>query len=529
MNYLEELKGPSINQITNLQNKRRKFLDSFRELNLESNLLDQINDDLINYFKELLPNLDMMEDEIVIIKKMFRYYETIKSLDIDLSNLYLEDKNLLNFKEGIKKIYQKSIEYKNLVVSNLDLEITREEDSLNKLNNLKELLTKDTIDLDEVHDLIDSLSIESSVKFKIYKEFYLKEINNLRKQEANEEENIDEILSDILTKTKDNQEVEEKIEEEGTRFEITDEDKVLQINIQRLYDNILKLKDKLPIDSDISNMVGDEKTAIIEDKIAYANLLRSIESIIEELQKYLVDKDTVWGLDYSESEVEEYLRDLYQDLLNKYSEYSNSYQELYKKYGRVIVESDNDFEVLEEVSELPPIIFFVDGIDRFMQSNDDVIPSDLEEVLRKNYKYINKIKESLETLKQRDFTRLKIDKIDAQKPEFHEIKVTSNTKNDLAIRIYYDFYRDSQNNSYPVVFSIIAKDDFKPTREYNHISNVISSRYFKEFMKDLPDETKLEKIKKLEQLVYEKIVEIEEQYKNQDDSLEQESIGGSTK
>ena len=511
---LEQLKENILIDNNNLQEKKDNYLSTFISLNLNSNLLSQVNESLIEYFKNNLNNLNLSSEEILSINKSFNYFAIINSLGIDLNNLYLEDKNLILFRENIKLLYLKLLEYKDLVIFNIESKINSNNSILEIIKQIESITNSDNIDLDKIHELIILLPIKEKVKKLIYKEIYNRYIKKLKKTEESIEQEASDVLERIILETDRAPEIEEKIEKKGIKLEITEEDRKLQELIRILLYQVEKLNSKFPTEMEMKNISQEEQQLITEDKIKNSKVCNDIKSLWEEFENYLQNKDSYWEVsDYNKEEVEEYLKELYDELLSKYNSYNSIYQELYAKYGNTYRNINNDVGEFGNAADniRTPIIFFVDGIDRFMEESSANIPASLLDALEKSKNFITKIKDSLVYLKQREFTKLNVDLINGLKNGFREIKVVNRTKNDLAIRIYYEFFTDSNENSYPVVFMIYAKPDSKPMKTYKHISGVIGSKYFKDFMQSLPEQSKLEKVLDLEKKVYEKIEELENQ------------------
>ena len=505
MNYLEELKDKLLQSNKSLEKKKENILNKFVDIDV-NNVLNQINDGIISYFRNMLNELSLNENELFRVEKMFQYYDIIKSFEIDINNLFYEDKNIKEFKETVLFLCQTINDYKNNICSNIDIEINRNNIIITTILKIKELINDQDIDLDNIYDLINSLPINNEEKEKIYKEIYLKQLDNYKKNNILIEElSIEE---EIAEQARDLEEIEEKIEEQGIRFEITEEDRELQINIELLCDNLRKLKKKM---QSIEITSTEENDEYVSDKIKINEVIEESQKIKEEMITYLRDKDEVWNEEeFSEEEVNSEFASIYKHLIEQYKEYNQIYLELYNKYT---LRTDNliiEDESIEQEEKDYPIIFWMGNNRIIGPTNYKKIDDALKEL--DNYHEANfygktflpalkSLKSSSSSVKPEGLNTKPI----TQRVDIPFWEVRLHPGSGGTTRIYYNYVKSILGKEYKVVYLIVKKKEDYDKESYDIIQGYLKGKAYSKLPELLDDEEVIKKFKVLEDFVFEKI------------------------
>lgn len=514
MNYLDELKNNLLQSNKNLEIQKETFLKKFIDIDI-NNVLSQINDNTINFFRNILDELSLTEEELSKMNKAFQYYDIIKGFEIDINSLFFEDKNIKEFKDTIFFICQSISDYKNNICSNIDLEINRNNIIITTIIKIKELINDD-IDLDNIYDLINSLPISNDDKEKIYKEIYLKQISNLKKNSILIEE--PSIIEEIIEETNDFEEVEENIEEEGIRVEITEEDKELRNNVELLCDNLRKLKNKM---QSIEITTEADNNAYVTDKVKLNDIMDKSNKLKDEMYRYLSDKDIVWNEEeFNEEELNAEFTSVYNELIRKHNEYNQQYLELYAKYNTTqeTIITDTESIVTTPEEEYPPIIFWMGNTRLIGPNNLKRVDEALEEI--DNYPESNFYGKSflpaLKAIKKSSSSEkpegIETDHITDYDIPFWEVKLHPGKGG--TTRIYYDYIKSQTGKEYKVIYAIVKKKVTYDKDGYEKVQKYLKEKVFLRLPELLDDEEIISKFQTLEDNVFEKINKRIEKEKN---------------
>lgn len=526
MIYLDELIVSLNDDNLNLKKQKEDFLNTFLEINVNDNIINFLNEDLINYFMNNINNYNLSKEELTSINKSINYFRSIRNLGIDLNNLYIKDKQLLSLKRNIELLYKKSLEYRDLICFNIDSQINSNNDLLNVIFKLKELIINDEIDIIEIQGLISMLPLKEKQKYDLLGEIYNQYIINLKSKEQDIERDATELLGKIRVETKPSDEIERKIEEEGIKLEITDEDRELQDLIQSLLFNIKKLDDKFP--TDIYNYSNDlnvqkENELLVKDRTKLSTLLDKVEELSKKYEEYLNDKDIIWENDVSKDELELEVKAIYQGILDEYIKYKNIYKRILKNYKRRMKGTFSETEIDDESNQLeqyPPIIFWFGNNQIVNEDNYEKVDEFLKEFdsYPEDAFYSSDFLPALNLLKQQSsFIKFKeqgiyintVDEVEGVRNAipFKEVKMRNGRGGGTA-RIYYDTFKTSQGKIYTIIYLVHNKTDAYDKEAYQLIESYLKSKTYQEKLKTALDDQKIiDKLKQVEEYVYKKVMQ----------------------
>ncbi len=530
MNDLDLLKKFFEEEEEKLKTQHQELIDNFVNLDLENNILSQINEELIDYFKEILNDLNLSLDEQESIKKAFTYYENIRRLKIDLNQLFIEDKKVKEFKEKIRLLYKKNLERKDRMISNITLELDECHKNLIRINKLKELLEADDINLEEVYDLISLIPINNLNKQKLYKDFYVKQIKNYQQPAKSIEQDVTQLLDEIVNQTEDIPEIEERIEEEGIKLEITEKDRKLENDIAILINNVKKLDNKFP--TDIYKDATDENLFLQKERMRLNELLENVSLLENKLETYFRDKDTIWDSAYEKEEVESELDNIYLGILEQYQYYNKIYQEIYESYRKRIEKNtrENLENESDEITEYPPILFWFGNNEIVNEDNYEEVDKSLNEF--DSYPEENFYKDDLLPVlnllkKQSSFVEFKnngfavntIKEVNGVKNAipFREIKMRQGSGG--TARIYYNTIKSDTGKVFIIVYMISNKHEDYDTEAYQRVEGYLKAKVYQKNLSTLldTDENIIEQFQQLEDYVFQKVKE---------KVMKQQNVGG---
>ena len=520
MNDLELLKKSFEEEKERLETQKQELIDTFVKLDLEKDILSQIKEELISYFKKILVNLNLSFEELESIDRVFLYYDTVKRFEIDLNQLFIEDKKVKELKETIQLLYKKSLERKDSICATLDLELDDHNNNLIRIKKLKELFEFEDMNLEEVYVLISSLPISSPDKKNLYKKFYVKQIENLKKQEQRIEQDATKLLDEIINQTEDIPEIEEKIEEEGIKLEITEKDRKLEEDIEILISNVKKLDNKFP--TDIYKEATDENLILQKVRIKLNELLTNVSTLGTNLETYFSDKDTIWDSAYEKEEVERELDNIYLGILEQYQSYNQIYQEIYEVYRKRVEKNTIELSEKEddEIEGYPPILFwfgnneivnednyeevdkFLNEFDSYPEENfykDDLLP--VLNLLKKQSSFVD--------FKKNGFFVNTIGEVNGVRNAipFREIKMRQGSGG--TARIYYNTIKSDNGKVFIIVYMASNKHEDYDTEAYQRVEGYLKTKLHQKHLSTLleKDETIIDQFQKLEDYVFQKVKE----------------------
>ena len=520
MNDLDLLKKFFEDEKERLEAQKKELIDTFVKIDLEKDILSQIKEELINYFKGILENLNLSFEELESIERVFRYYDMVKRLEIDLNQLFIEDKKVKKLKETIQLLYEKALEWKDRTCANIDLELDNHNKNLIRINKLKELFEFEDINLEEVYVLISSLPISDPDKQNLYKKFYVKQIENLKKQEQCIEQDATQLLDEIINQTEDIPEIEKKIEEEGIKLEITEKDRKLEKDIEILISNVKKLDNKFP--TDIYKEATNENLILQKERIRLNELLTNVSNLGTNLETYFRDKDTIWDSAYDKEEVESELDNIYLGLLERYLSYNQIYQEIYEVYRKRVEKNimEHSEEDNDEIVGYPPILFwfgnneivnednyeevdkFLNEFDSYPEENfykDDLLP--VLNLLKKQSSFVDFKKNgfAVNTIKEVNGVRNAI--------PFREIKMRQGSGG--TARIYYNTIKSDTGRVFIIIYMVSNKHEDYDTEAYQRVEGYLKTKLHQKHLSTLldKDEIIIEQFQKLEDYVFQKVKE----------------------
>ena len=110
MQELEELLKKYQDNLVNTNLEMEEFLTTFPELDVNSDILSQLDNDKLKKIEFLIPKLNLERQERELIPVAFDYY--YKNQGLNLNNLIIQDTNLENFVNLIKNLYLRLMKYK---------------------------------------------------------------------------------------------------------------------------------------------------------------------------------------------------------------------------------------------------------------------------------------------------------------------------------------------------------------------------------------------------------------------------------
>ena len=110
MQELEELLRKYQDNLINTNLEMEEFLTTFPELDINSDILSQLDNDKLKKIEFLIPKLNLERQEREMIPVAFDYY--YRNQGLNLNNLIIQDTNLENFVNLIKNLYLRLIKYK---------------------------------------------------------------------------------------------------------------------------------------------------------------------------------------------------------------------------------------------------------------------------------------------------------------------------------------------------------------------------------------------------------------------------------
>ena len=476
---LENLQKELLLKNQNLKAQKEITLKKYKIIKLDNNILLSINDELIEYFKSIIGDLTLLEEEQKEIQFIFQFYEMIKSFNIDLTTLYYEDKNIIRFKENIKILINKISNLREFVCSNVDLEINNNNLLLNNISKLTNIYNDEETDLELVFDLLNELPLDNIKKINIYKLFFKKQIEQLK----------------------------EKNKPKDIEFKITEDDKKLKLGVEILLKNLKKLKGKI-------QSVDYQQN--IEDSIKFSELNNRVLELNNNINNYFNDKTTIWNAqEFSKDELEDEFNKQYQIFLQRLEQYTIIYNELFNKYG-LVFDISLDEESGEINDEYPPIIYWFGNNNMVSEDNYEEIEriiSDFDNYPEDNF-YKDKLKPALELLKtQPHFVDLKQMGIENTKIEtirgvsnaipFRELKLRPG-KGGTA-RIYYDTIKTQLGKKFIVVYMITNKHDTYDKLNYQQVERYLKGPIFSKLSILLDNPEIIEEFRKVEQTLLDKI------------------------
>ena len=480
MNDLERLKEDLLLKNKNLLEQKDKSLKKYKNITLNDNILLNINLEFIGYLKSIVNDLTLNDNEIDDVNFTFQFYDTISSLNIDLNNLFHEDKNIIRFKDTIKLLIKKINELRTFVSSNIDLEINNNNKIINNISKIIDIYNSTEINLELVFDLINELPLEDNKKENIFKEIYNKQLEILR--------NLNK--SNVI------------------KFEIIEEDEKLKLGCEKLLNNLKKIKGK--IQSNKEN---------IADIVLINNLYNRVFELNEKVINYFNDKNTSWEEnEFNKEELEEEFNNLYQGLTEELSECTNNFNKIYDRYKKMNNIETLELDEIETFEEYPPIIYWFGNNELISDDNYQEIDKIFEEF--DNYPednfYKGKLKPALELLKKHPhFVELKQNGIENNKIEtvvgisnavpFRELKLRPG-KGGTA-RVYYDTIKTNLGKKYIVIYMITNKHDNYDKLNYQQVERYLKSKRFSQLPTLLDDPSVIEKFREIEQVFLEKINE----------------------
>ena len=486
MNYLNELKNNLINDNKRLLKEKNDYLSNFQTIDLYDNILKQIDIALINYYKENINNYGLTKEEILSIQSSLAFFIKTNDLGIDLSCLLVEDQNIINLKKNIILLVNKSLEYKNTIVSNIDLFILNNSNDLNTISKIESLMESNLIDLDTIYDLINTLEISNKLKVKIYKEIYIKYIDKLK---------------------------EHTKKDTGIRISITEEDKKLEKAIEDLKTNLKELETK------INDFVYGNSEEINERvsrlKINITTIIKKVQALEEKMLTYVNDKGIDWEEDIPKEEIELEFQEIFNSILQQYNEYFQFYADLLRALEVLNLEIDG-----EKLDNYPPIIFWF-GNNQMI--NDDNY-KEVEEILAEfdaypeNNFYSGDFLPVLEMLKrqlsfiyfkEKGFSVNTINEVRGigNALPFREIKMRNGRGGGTA-RIYYDTIKSEQGRLYIIVYVIKNKTESYDKEGYQKVEGYLKSKiYQKHISKLLDDPGVIEQFRQLEKYILRQVYE----------------------
>ena len=153
MQELEELLRKYQDNLVNTNLEMEEFLTTFPELDINSDILSQLDNDKLKKIEFLIPKLNLERQEREMIPMAFDYY--YKNQGLNLNNLIIQDTNLENFVNLIKNLYLRLIKYKKDKIIEYKKIIDKDTLIIENITNVKKLL--DSTDEVEMKTLISYL------------------------------------------------------------------------------------------------------------------------------------------------------------------------------------------------------------------------------------------------------------------------------------------------------------------------------------------------------------------------------------
>ena len=141
MNELNELFEKYNLLLEKSTNYLKDFLNNFPELDLSSDILNQITKDKLKRLEYMIPKLELTNQELSMVKNIFDYY--YRNSDLNLSDLIVQDESYNNFVQFIKNIYLKALKYKKDMSIKLETEQKKYHNLINSISKVQELIKSD--------------------------------------------------------------------------------------------------------------------------------------------------------------------------------------------------------------------------------------------------------------------------------------------------------------------------------------------------------------------------------------------------
>ena len=292
MKQLEKLLMESTSKITNLNEKINDFKNSFPDIKIDANILEQLNLNILLVFETLIPKLGIDKFKLQSIKESINYYKFNLDNGIDLNMLLIRDEKCEKLIADIKFLYTKSLEYKNEILKNYQEEKRQIEIFIEKIQKIINLVTdKKIIDLDNLNNQLLEINIPNDIYLAILKQALE---NNLNFYKHQEEVSIAE--KDIKIVDEEEEAIQKKKEIYGIKPISDPKDEKFKNDLEVLSDKIKKLNENistyLKLDSnlyilfselnDLFKKVNDLKNDFLATYLAYKELYGELEK--EELE-----------------------------------------------------------------------------------------------------------------------------------------------------------------------------------------------------------------------------------------------------
>ena len=268
------------NELNNLEIEFQTFINEFPYLDLESDIIPQLNKEILQKIEQLVLKLNLPYTK-EFITSLLNYYYLNK--DLNFNNLIIKDENLERFINSIKDIYLKLEAYKNDKTKEYQLKKEKYTNIITNLENIINLLNQETeIDINNLIDLLKTLPLDKETILEILKsalETNLIFYNDIKdgmelKQTLDVEINKDEYTEIIETYIKKIEYYLNKVKKDGNYSE----------QKYTYQSNLVKLLKLLEEEKEYYNLcLGDSKYSeeLIEVRKTILNIIDLVDSEID--------------------------------------------------------------------------------------------------------------------------------------------------------------------------------------------------------------------------------------------------------
>ncbi len=307
---------------------------NFPSIDLDKDILGQINNQILSFFKNLIPKLNLTSEEVKEIEDALDFYN--KNADLDLNLLIVRDKKIENFIEVIKNLYQKIETYQDMINKEYQKIIEENQRLIAIIKDIfKDLKSDEEIDIDKLIEKIRQLPLSLETIILILREANLK---NLKKYQHD------------LKSIKEQKEVKKEDKEEKEINEVIDDQIELDHSTLKKCQSLMKKINealKKDLSQDAQKYLIQSKLVILEDEL---NFLYSESSEWTNLKEQKDSKEVL--KDYIIS-INSRIQVLYERLIELQEEYQNTKEKEEsdiesKEENRDIIFLNPVFEDLEE-------------------------------------------------------------------------------------------------------------------------------------------------------------------------------------
>lgn len=334
-------------KIFDLNSKINNF-NTLPQIDLESDIIKQINIQIVLDLENLMINFLLDDNELQNIKESLDYYKFNINNNIDFNLLLIKDFKYEKFLKDITFLYEKYLIYKDSIILENEIKIKEYEDKIDKVKEIIEIYNTNALVIINLNDLVAMLKesnlkntiLEKALKHNL-KVFEIKErevisvinSNEVNKVQIESVEQKERILENDLSEKNEvnldsveivnlsDKEVENEITSNKSKYDsrlISNlEDENFRKQLQELISKIENLKEILnPL------LVMDSSLYILLSE--FNNLLTEAEQLQTDfLTNYIAYKELV------SSETE------FQELDDEFKRLNNSYQKLIFEFDRL--------------------------------------------------------------------------------------------------------------------------------------------------------------------------------------------------